>query len=294
MTKNPVHEGSKDGHKAVQEVREEEGGGGLGLIGTCAHQLSLHRNFTSFCKALALWCDVNVFRKMDKVLPLSCIIWITVSRHEVQGFQDFRVNRDVQNVAVRLTLGLCSQRKNLFNPNLKICHIFRIYLKSLTIQWTSSSTELSVQIRFHRVKTKHVSAWTHTTWHKMFQLIEVTEAFTVSNICDTWNIVNGAGAVGILGVAPVGCKTPHHFTTHWFGNTLRPGSFMALYNSNLMVDVISQYEPLPQRLPTAFSLLESSIGRWLHEEKRNILHIKWCVCLLCEKPIHEHHSAQTF
>lgn len=77
-------------------------------------------------------------------------------------------------------------------------------------------------------------------------------------------------------------------------NTDRPGSFMALYNSNLMVDVITQYEPLPQWLPAAFSILQSLIGRWLHEEKRNNLHIKWCVCLLCEKPIHGHHSAQTF
>lgn len=63
-----------------------------------------------------------------------------------------------------------------------------------------------------------------------------------------------------------------------------------------MVDVITQYEPLPHWLPAAFSFLQSLIGRRLHEKTKQKQNqpAHETMCLLCEKPIHQHHSAQTF
>lgn len=108
---------------------------------------------------------------------------------------------------------------------------------------------------------------------KKRQLIQVTEPFNVPIMCDNCNFLNDVGVARCLGVALVRFENPTPLHHRLIGQlcaakTDGPGSFMALYNSNLMVDVITQYEPLPHWLPAAFSFLHSLIGRWLHEKNK--------------------------
>lgn len=226
----------------------------------------------------------KVFREMDKVPPLSCIIWILVirqksfSRFGLKWNEKKRVMKLKENKRQKkMSFGLmCSGRsiqskvKNMFK--MFKCS-FKMCLKSVTTQWNSSLAELSVHIPFHLVAIKHVTVWTRTIWDKKRQLIQVTMPFNVPIMCDNCNFLNDVGVARCLGVALVRFEnqTPlHHRLIGQLcaAKTDRPGSFMALYNSNLMVDVITQYEPLPHWLPAAFSFLHSLIGRWLHEKNK--------------------------
>lgn len=69
------------------------------------------------------------------------------------------------------------------------------------IGWTVSADSLS------HSQNKVCECVNSHNMTQICQLIEVTEAFNVSNNYDTWNILKDAGAACRLGVALVCCKT---------------------------------------------------------------------------------------
>lgn len=211
---NSVHEGSEDEHrKALQAAGRK--------VARC-RLITKRVSCTEISQASERFklCDVmwNVFSEMDKVLPLSCIMWIMVFGHKVQAFQGLAWNemkgekKEVLKAKLKKwkknqrtwkmwlwgLLLITVVRKNVVQSKAK--NTFKIYLKSLTVWWSLwklSSCADSFSPSWNRA-CRYLNL--HNLANK-WRLIDVTWPFKVPIICDNCNILNDAGSTNCLGAA---------------------------------------------------------------------------------------------